>query len=219
MTLTGMIGDEWLMSYAAGALTEPEALLVATHVSYHPALHSKLADAEALGGALLEKLAPSALSDEALENVLARLDDAVAPQVDAVPAPASVDPDIPRPLREYLGQPLDALRWKMMGPGMKQCRLGDGSGGQKLWLLKAAGGTRIPVHDHRGTEFTLVLRGGYRVRDLHYGPGMLEIASPEVRDHQPLIDDGEECICLVITDAPIRLHSWIGRLIQPFIGL
>ena len=106
-----------------------------------------------------------------------------------------------------------------MGPGMQQCRLGEGPNGQKLWLLKARGGTRIPVHDHRGTEFTLILRGSYCVGDDRYTPGLLEIATPDVVDHQPVIDEGQECICLVITDAPIRLHSWIGRLVQPFIGL
>lgn len=217
MTPQGMIPDEWLMSYAAGALTGPEALLVATHVSYHPELRDKVASAEAIGGGLLEDLAPSELSDSALDEVLARLD--TEEPVTAPTEPTGFDPDIPTALRRYIGKPLDELQWKMMGPGMQQYRLGEGPNGQKLWLLKARGGTRIPVHDHRGTELTLILRGSYRVGDEHYTPGLLEVATPEVEDHQPLIDEGQDCICLVITDAPIRLHSWIGRLVQPFIGL
>lgn len=219
MTRQGLIADEWLVSYAAGALTEPESVLVATHVSFHPALQTKLANAEAIGGALLDELAPSAMSDAALESALARLDQHDAQSSAPSAAPAAADVDIPLALRRYLGRPLDALHWGVMGPGMKQCRLADGPDGQKLWLLKAKGGTQIPVHDHRGSEFTLVLRGGYRVDDVHFTPGLLEVATPDVVDHQPLIDAGEECICLVVTDAPLRLHSWLGRLVQPFIGL
>ena len=77
----------------------------------------------------------------------------------------------------------------------------------------------MPVHDHRGTEFTLVLRGSYHVGDQHFTPGQMELAGPETLGHQPIIDEGEDCICLAVTDAPIRPYSLIGRMVQPFIGL
>ena len=77
----------------------------------------------------------------------------------------------------------------------------------------------MPLHDHTGLEMTLVLRGSYHVGDKRFGPGLLELADKDVTNHQPMIDEGEDCICLVVTDAPIRLHSFIGRMIQPFIGL
>lgn len=220
MTRPGLIPDEWLMSYAAGALSEQEALLVATHVSYHPWLQSRLADAEAIGGAMLDALEPVAINDGVFDAILARIESPVA---DAVPTQAvesvTCDKDIPPVLGKYLGQPMTDLRWRAMGPGMKQCRLADGPGQQRLWLLRARGGTRIPEHDHGGAEFTLVLRGSYHVGDAHFTPGLIEVADTHVTDHQPVIDEGEECICLVVTEAPIRLHSLVGRLVQPFIGL
>jgi putative transcriptional regulator len=222
MTQHGLIPDEWLVSYAAGALSDAEALVVASHLAYHPELDSKISDAEAVGGALLEGMTPADMAEGAIDAVLARLDTA-GDDTQATPAPVSADnfgdTDIPAVLRDRLGKPLEALRWRTMGPGMKQCRLATGPDGEKLWLLRARGGTEMPVHDHRGTELTLVLRGSYHVGDKQFSPGLIEVADMDVQDHQPMIDEGEDCICLVVTDAPIRLHSLVGRMVQPFIGL
>ncbi|WP_417451755.1 cupin domain-containing protein, partial [Kordiimonas sp.] len=126
---------------------------------------------------------------------------------------------IPSPLARYMGKGLDDLKWRFMGPGMKRVKLRSYDNGERLWLLRARGGTAMPFHDHRGTEFTLVLTGGYTVGQKHYTPGLIEVADANVTDHQPIIDEGEDCICLVVTDAPIKLHSVIGRLVQPIIGL
>ena len=127
--------------------------------------------------------------------------------------------DTPQPLHAYLGQSLEDLNWRTMGPGMKQVRLWSGDKGEQLWLLKAKGGTKIPAHDHGGAEMTLVLKGSYHVGEAQFTPGMLEMADIDDTNHHPVIDEGEDCICLVVTEAPIKLHSFVGRLAQPFIGL
>jgi putative transcriptional regulator len=77
----------------------------------------------------------------------------------------------------------------------------------------------VPAHDHNGIEMTLVLQGSYHVGEGLYASGMLEIADDDTTNHKPVIDQGEDCICLVVTEAPIKIHSLIGRLVQPFIGL
>jgi len=221
----GILEDEWLLSYAAGTLHEGEALMVASHAAYHPALQTRMNDAENLGGALLDDLQPASIQDDAFDNLMAMLDDELNDEngseggrIEIAPT-KSRDSHLPAVLQDYLGKDLDALNWRTMGPGMKQVRLWEGPDGEKLWLLKARGGTTVPVHDHRGNEMTLVLTGSYHVGDDRYTPGMLEFADTEVEDHQPVIDDGEDCICLVVTNAPIRLHSLMARMAQPFIGL
>lgn len=219
MTRVGLIADEWLVSYAAGALTDAQAMILACHVDYHKGLQDKVADAEAIGGALLADSAPAAISNSAFDDLMARIDTMPDEEGGEHQLAATSDADLPVRLQDYLGKPLDQMKWRMMGPGMRQCKLAEGENGEKLWLLKAKGGTVMPVHGHRGTEMTLVLRGSYHVGDDHYTPGLIEIAGPEIEDHQPMIDEGEECICLVVTDAPIKLHSLVGRMVQPFIGL
>ena len=37
--------------------------------------------------------------------------------------------------------------------------------------------------------------------------------------HQPIAGEGEDCICLAVTDAPLRFKSWIVRLVQPVLGI
>ncbi|WP_417623522.1 ChrR family anti-sigma-E factor [Paremcibacter congregatus] len=219
-----MLSDEWIVSYAAGALGEAHSVLVASHIAYHPVLQKKLVAAEDIGGALLENLPETDCSEDMLDAVLK---DIAAPfSVPVLSTAPKKDTDLPLPLSDYIydksGHRPDSLMdidWGFMGPGMKKHRLWKGPDGQCLWLLRARGGTVMPKHDHGGDEMTLVLKGAYHVGSQRFSVGELEYAEVTLLDHQPVIDEGEDCICLVVTEAPIKLHSFLGRLIQPLIGL
>lgn len=227
MSNHGIISDDWIVSYAAGSLSEAHALIVASHVEFHADLQEKVADAEAIGGVLMEQAEPSVLSSKAFDNVWEKIEQSPvskqSSETHAIKASAKQiserESKLPPSLQKYLGKELDELDWRLMGPGMKQKRLWTGPNGECLWLLKARGGTKIPIHDHRGGEMTLVLQGSYHVGDQPYTPGLIEITDTDIQNHQPIIDPGKECICLVVTEAPIKLHSFIGRLLQPLIGL
>jgi putative transcriptional regulator len=216
----GILPEEWLVSYAAGSLNEGQALMVASHAAFHPELQGKVRQAEDIGGAMLDDLKPATLDQTLLDSVMAMIDDGSADELSPdMPPRRSTDGSVPSVLSHYLGKSLQDLQWRAMGPGMRQVQLWSGSKGEKLWLLKAKGGTNIPMHDHRGTEMTLVLTGSYSVDDQRFTPGLVELADADLDNHQPIIDEGEDCICLVVTEAPIRLHSLIARMAQPFIGL
>jgi putative transcriptional regulator len=85
-------------------------------------------------------------------------------------------------------------------------------------LLKARGGIVVPEHGHNGEEWTLVLRGRYQTECGYFRIGDMDIADENI-EHQPSIDQDEECICLVVTEGPIRFKSLVSRMAQPFIGL
>lgn len=216
----GRIADEWLVDYAAGNLSEAKSALIATHASFHPELQSKIKDAEAIAGALMGSTEAAELSDGFFDRLMDKIEaqDGDAGNPIAVNA-AAQNANIPQPLADYLDGDLEDVKWRFMGPGMKQAKLWSGENGEKLWLLKAKGGTQIPEHGHNGSEMTLVLQGSYCVDGQRFGVGDLEFASGEIEDHQPMIDEGEDCICLVVTEAPIKLKSFVARAVQPFIGL
>ena len=216
MRSIGIIPDEWVVSYAAGSLSEAHALVVASHIDYHQELQQKLSSAEAIGGALLNESEPQDISDDLWKNIENRLDVAV---VNENHASNDNEDQLPRSLAAYLNGGLDELNWRIMGPGLAQVRLWTGPNDERLWLLKAKGGAKIPKHDHRSLEMTLVLQGSYHADDEQFTPGLIELADADTHDHQPIIDEGEDCICLVVTEAPIIIHSLIGRMFQPFIGL
>jgi putative transcriptional regulator len=38
-------------------------------------------------------------------------------------------------------------------------------------------------------------------------------------EHQPVVEQDGDCICLVATERPTRFKSLAARLIQPFVGI
>lgn len=218
---TGTLPDEWLMDYATGNLSTAYATLVASHRSFHPALQQKLSLVEDIGGDFINNASPMGLSADCLSKTLAMLDDGGAdePSDSTAYSRQNMEDFVPKALADVLDGPVADQHWRFLGPGMRYAKLWQEDSGETLWLLKAKGGTEVPIHDHRGLEMTLILKGSYCVADQRYEPGMLEMADDAVANHAPIIDEGDECICLVVTDAPIRLHSFVGRLFQPFIGL
>lgn len=213
----GMIPEEWVVSYAAGSLSEAHALVVASHIDYHPEIQKKLADAESIGGLLLENNEITTVSCDMFDDILGRLDE----EITSIPQKTDAEPEsnLPKPLMDYIDGDLSDLKWKAMGPGLSQVRLWTGPNHERLWILRAKAGTKVPMHDHRSLELTLVLQGSYQAGGERFKPGMIEVADEHTHSHQPIIDEGEECICLVVTEAPIKIHSLIGKVVQPFIGL
>lgn len=215
MNTSKKLADEWLLSYAAGSLTEGHSVMVASHLAYHEDLQQSVADAEAIGGALLDDLDPVDVSGDMLDRILDKINENPVQEVRAVDRGASIAPE---PLLDYLGCDLDKLNWRLMGPGMSNVRLWTGPNDERLWLLRARGGVKVPEHGHNGDEWTLVLKGAYTAADRHFMVGDLESADEEVI-HQPAIDEDEECICLVLTTGLIRFKSPVARALQPLIGL
>ncbi|HIJ62632.1 MAG TPA: hypothetical protein HPQ04_08075 [Rhodospirillaceae bacterium] len=214
MTAVSHPPDDLLMAYGAGSLDELTAVLVATHLSLCPHCCAEVALVEAMGGALLEDLAPAEMADNALAAILKRLDEPAPRRVPVAPARSD---RLPGPLSDYLPGGLQALAWKRLGRGIEQVVLLRRDAA-KLRLLRIGAGVAVPAHGHRGTELTLVLRGGFTDLGRHYGPG--DVAGADVATvHSPAADDGEACLCLAVTDAPLRLTGMLGRLINPFLDL
>jgi putative transcriptional regulator len=65
---------------------------------------------------------------------------------------------------------------------------------------------------------TLVLAGGFSDESGHFVRGDVAEADPSV-NHQPVADPGEDCLCLAVTDAPLRLTGPFGRLLNPFLRI
>lgn len=196
------------MAYAAGTLKEAFNLIVATHLSMCDQCRASAQAYDAVGGALIEdETAP--LSAGALDKTLAHLDDALDVPVRPVAAG-----DVPAPLHSYIGTDLDSIRWRPIGMGVKQAILPT-SKGATARLLRIPAGAAMPDHGHRGTEMTLVLRGAFQDENAYFARGDIEIADSDVQ-HIPVADIHEDCICLAVTDAPLRFNGVLPRLLQRF---
>ena len=211
MTIRHHLSEQLLMGYAAGQLPEAFSLIVATHVSMCDECRARLAAHDAVGGALIEDIEEIAMGEAALAAALARLDG--LPQV-TKRAPRVAAGTLPAPLADYVGGDLSAVRWKRVAGGVKQAILPTGSDASAR-LLYIPAGVAVPDHGHKGMELTLVLQGAFSDQNDRFGPGDVEIAD-ESMEHTPVAMEGEACICLAVTDAPLRFRGIIPRLAQPW---
>lgn len=201
--------EELLLDHAAGSLPEGLALLVATHAALCPACRRTLAEAEALGGALLAGLEPAAMAPEALDRVLAEIDAENGGDVKRISAPDG-DPLLPPPLHDYVGRDVEALAWRRLLPGVAASKLQAAAGELPVRLLRIAPGKAVPRHCHRGLEATLVLAGGYDDAGGHYARGDVQLGDAGL-DHRPVAAPGAPCLCLVYEEAPLKLTGPLGR--------
>lgn len=207
------LSDSLLMGYSAGQLPEAFNLIVATHVSMCDECRARLAEMDAVGGALLGGAPGVAMGDTSLAATMARIRNAPS-EPRARPAPRGL---FPAPLREAVGGDVDTVRWKPVGGGVRQAILSTSSGATAR-LLRIPGGVAVPDHGHRGTELTMVLQGAFHDESDRFGPGDIEIAD-ESTQHTPVADHGVDCICLAVTDAPLRFNALLPRLLQPFVRI
>lgn len=213
--------DEFLVAYAAGDLNEAWSLLVATHIALCPMCRSRVGDAEAIGGVLLDDETPSEMAADAFNATLQRamsMDDVSAPPAAAAGAPGGGVPVLPEPLRGYAGADIDGLRWRPLGRNARHIPLVSGQDGTVARLLRIPAGKPVPEHGHNGVELTMVLSGSFAANDVHYARGDVETADAEI-EHQPVAAPGIDCICLAVTDAPLRFRGVFARMVQPLIGI
>ncbi len=203
--------DLSLARLAAGMIGAGPRLVVATHLFGCPQCRRGLSSFEAVGGAMLEDAPPVPQRPDALARALARLDEADSL---SEPAPRAPHPELPPPLDSY-----DIGRWRFIHPGFQLRRLTlPESPDANVVMLKIAAGRRVPLHSHSGTEYTQVLEGSFADALGEYRAGDCAEVDEAV-DHQPVVDRGGECVCLVSVEGRVRLSGWIGRLVQPLIGL
>lgn len=203
-----------LLSYAAGTTAEAEALAMSTHLTFCPDCRARLAAAEAVGGALLDRIESAPLPPAALQSVLARLDEP-APAADQ-PPPQAME-GLPQALAGYAAEAVARSGWRMLAPGIRQLALTT-AGGAKARLLKLKPGTVLPEHGHRGTELTILLAGSYTDALGQFRRGDMAEHDESVV-HRPVVDDGPECVALIVTEAPLKFRGWMARLAQPLIGI
>ena len=220
MTIRHHLSDDLLISYAAGSLAEGWSLAVATHLALCPACRKRLAVAEDIGGELLEAAQLPVEADSSWEAVRRRSPSPLrrsARYHARVPA-ARRDDGLPEPLRSYLGGDFETLRWRPLGRGASQIRIRTADSETQVRLLRIPAGKPVPEHGHGGRELTLVLSGSFVDGTDLFARGDIEDADASLT-HQPTATPAEDCICLAVTDAPLRFRSWFVRAIQPILGI
>ena len=214
MTIIHHLDDATILSYAAGTLGEALSVAAACHVSMCAECRSAVRNAEALGGEILDDLESSAVSDVCRTATLASLNNVAAAK------PAVSKSDMPLPLQRLLkGQDFLQLRWRKKAPGVSVYELPlSKSAKGSIKLISIASGMSMLEHGHGGEELTLVLQGAFKDKVGRFARGDIADLDQDT-EHCPIIEDGETCICLFATEAPTHFKTFIGRVLQPFLGI
>jgi putative transcriptional regulator len=217
MNVKHHIDDATLTAYATGNLPEAFNVVVASHVSLNDEARVRLEALEAVGGTLIEGTDVVEMSFGSLGATL-RMIRNETPDMIAVPKTAFHPCAImPQPLADYVGGSLEDIKWRSLGMGTKQAILKT-SKDATVRLLYIPAGVEMPDHGHKGTEMTLVLQGAFIDGAQRFARGDIEIAD-EHMEHTPVADIGEDCICLVASNAPLKFSGLIPRLAQVFLRI
>lgn len=212
--------EELLFDYSSGAIKESWGLAVATHLSFCPSCRNTVAEFEAIGGSLLETISAVPLDYDGRTKY------------DSFPSANFVDLEhnhsvknntnscsiFPKPLQDYVGNDPSNVEWKRLGFGISQSLISMKENDASVRLLNVPAGSLVPEHSHNGLELTLVLSGAFSDETGEYHRGDIQEAT-ETLMHQPRAMDGQNCICLVVTNAPLNFKNLAFRTIQPMIGI
>ncbi|MBP5856347.1 ChrR family anti-sigma-E factor [Marivibrio halodurans] len=236
---THHLSEELLLDYAAGVTDEAVGVLIATHLTLCPVCRARADQLDALGGVMMDRLTPSPLSEDAFDRLMARLD-ADAPGDDAplrhdidMRAPGggrdgrggdddalmsgggASDAVLPRVLQRYVPARVEDIDWTPIGLGVRRFDLSI-TGRSRATMLYVPAGRAVPQHTHEGNEYVLVLQGAFTDCCGHFGRGDVGIADSDL-DHRPVAELGQDCICLAVTDGPLRLTGLLGRAFNRFV--
>lgn len=219
MTVQHHPGDDLLLSYAAGALAESWSLAIAAHLAHCPQCRANIFRAEEVGGVLLSEIDPVAMLPNSLDQVFEAIHETPEKHVSELAGPAKSEESavasfLPKSLQDYVGKDIDNLPWQRLGTDGHQFLVDTNDQSAQARLLRIKAGRPVPSHGHNGRELTLVLAGAFEDETSRFSVGDLQDVDQETI-HKPIAGSGEDCICLAVTDAPLRFKEFLPRLFQP----
>ena len=122
---------------------------------------------------------------------------------------------VPKPLQTWVKDGWTSLNWQFCMPVLSVAPLADFQG-YRVALHKIKAGGQVVAHTHRGTEVTVVLKGSFSDQYGHYKEGDF-LCRDASHGHAPTASQDMDCICLTALEAPVKLTSWWGRVLNPFL--
>jgi putative transcriptional regulator len=215
MTVQHHPSDELLCAYAAGSLDVGQHVAVATHLVSCLACRTFIREMEVVGGLVLAGLPETAMAEDALKRARARLGEkAPSARAHARRVSAADVPGLPAFVRSYR---FGSWQWIAPKVHMRPIVLPLESP-TRVFLLRSGPGMRMLQHTHTDLELTCVLSGAFSHAGGRYGPGDFDLGDDTV-EHQPIVEPGEPCVCLVAMQGNLQFKGLIGRVMQPFVRL
>lgn len=219
--------ENLLTEYASGSLATAVSLIVCAHLQACPHCRQRVEHLNKLGAAILNQSIAEAVQPETFEQLMLRIrnqhaEDALASKIstpDALHSSYLSDPlfkHLPKVIAKIL--PRDGeLKWQRVSKGLKSARLVTGQKQYEVAFQRITSGNKVVEHDHRGLEVTLVLCGSFSDEDGVYNEGDFLVRTPgEI--HRPTATQNQDCLCISVVEAPVKVTGLFGKLINPFLS-
>jgi len=218
--------DNLLTEYASGSTATAVGIIICAHLQACPQCRQRVEQLNKLGAAILKQSIAEPVQQETFDQLMARIrnqDTGKASQA-LESAPVCVNDSIVNdPMMKRLPKVIAKLlprdgkvKWQSAGASLKTARLKTGQQDYEVCFQKISSGGKVFEHGHRGTEITLVLQGSFSDEDGIYSEGDFLVRNPgEV--HRPTATQNEDCLCISVVEAPVKITGLIGKLINPFL--
>jgi len=207
--------SEMLVEFSAGTLDTATSICVSAHLHFCKCCRNEVARLNEIGAQLMYEAQPEAIIDNGLfDKVMAQIDQP-QPAVENSREKTDIS-GFPTHVNKLLNDAQNTPVWKRLSSSMEVAKLFTGQSKFEVALHKICAGGVTPKHDHRGLEYTVVLKGSFSDEKSVYTQGDFIIREPgDV--HQPMGAKNGECICLSAREAPIKLKSILGLLLNPWL--
>lgn len=208
---------EMLVEFSAGTLDTATSICVSAHLHFCKCCRDEVARLDEVGSQLMAISSPGTIDDGLFDKVMAKIDQPLS-----TPEPAPMLKQgisgFPAHVNKLINNATKTPVWKKLSKSMEEAKLFTGQSKFEVALYKICAGGVTPKHDHRGLEYTVVLKGSFSDEKSVYTEGDFIVREPgDV--HQPMGAKNGECICLSAQEAPIRLTSFLGYLLNPWLRI
>ncbi len=235
--------SRFLTDFASANLPLSEAVCVSAHLEFCGKCRAHVQQLADIGGHLLSRLQPETLEQDSFERLMGRIDAQEVPGVkrdttvdqattgakqsaSAVLSAASHSRNesprggavvaLPRALHRLTQGGVQNLRWVQLGKALRVAPLHIDEDVRETAIYDIKAGGKMPEHEHRGEEITVLLRGSFSDAEGSYSRGDFLVRNAG-EAHQPMATQDMDCLCLVSLERPVRPRSWLYRLLEPFV--
>jgi putative transcriptional regulator len=192
-----------------------------------PHCRKRVENLNKLGATILTNSVAEAVQPDTFEQLMARIraESSDATALTKATKPQELHPSYANdPLLKHLPKvitkllPRDGkLKWERVSKGLKSARLVTGQKQYEVVFQRITSGNKVVEHDHGGLEVTMVLSGSFSDEDGVYTEGDFLVRTPgEV--HRPTATRNQDCLCISVVEAPVKVTGFLGPLINPFLG-
>ncbi len=204
-------GAELLLHYASGQLTGLQRLMVKLHLKACTSCEEVVNELESVGGASLESMSDANLSENAFEQLMARIQ-----QSESDNKVTATEPNFDQLIENIFSKGTsDGLNWHWRTKRFAEIILPVNDESYEAKLIYFKKGMKVPRHTHRDKEMTLVLKGAFSDDSGIYQKGDYVCRTTE-HEHAPVAES--DCICLAITTQPLKFTGTFGPVLNWFLN-